>query len=390
MSARVIVGLSGGVDSAVAAWLLQQAGHDVHALHMTNWDEPDDEEGYCTAADDHQAALAVARELRIPLHRVSFAREYRDRVFRHFLDEYAAGRTPNPDVLCNREVKFGVCLDYARRLGGDVLATGHYARLSGAAEPTTSAASTRDAAGRVAHAVDRPRLLRAVDRNKDQTYFLHQVGADALRRAAFPIGGLTKDEVRDLARRAGLPVHDRPDSTGICFIGERPFREFLSRYLPARPGPIETEHGELVGTHSGLMYYTVGQRQGLGLGGRAGASEAAWYVAGKDVARNVLVVVQGHDHPRLQCPRFEVGTVHWIGPPPALPYDCRVQVRHRQTDVPARLEAAGDRVAIVPETPLRAVAAGQYAVFYDGDECLGGAVIERTAAAFPDSAERAA
>jgi tRNA-uridine 2-sulfurtransferase len=358
MSDRVIVGLSGGVDSAVAAWLLRQAGHDVHGLHMSNWDEPDDEQGYCTSAADHQAALAVARELGIPLHRVSFAAEYRDRVFRHFLDEYAAGRTPNPDVLCNREVKFGVCLEYARRLGGQVLATGHYAR--------------------VAREDGRARLRRAADRNKDQTYFLHQVGADALAAAAFPIGDLPKSEVREIARRAGLPVHDRPDSTGICFIGERPFRAFLERYLPAQPGPIESERGEVLGRHSGLVYYTPGQRQGLGLGGRAGAPEEPWYVADKDVARNALIVVQGHDHPRLQCTEFGVGAPHWIGPPPVLPLDCRVQVRHRQRDVPCRLQRAKDGAIVVLDAPLRAVAPGQYAVFYLGDECLGGAVITHT------------
>ncbi len=358
MSARVIVGLSGGVDSAVAAWLLKRAGHDVHGLHMSNWDEPDDEQGYCTSAEDYQAALAVARELGVPLHRVSFAAEYRDRVFRHFLDEYAAGRTPNPDVLCNREVKFGVCLDYARRLGGAVLATGHYARA--------------------VVADGRPRLRRAADRAKDQTYFLHQVDAEALASAAFPLGELPKSEVRELARRAGLPVHDRPDSTGICFIGERPFREFLARYLPSRPGPIESEHGEVLGTHVGLVHYTPGQRQGLGLGGRAGAAEQPWYVAAKDVGRNALVVVQGHDHPRLLCASFDVGPSHWIGPAPALPLGCRVQVRHRQADVPCRLVAAREGATVELEAPLRAVAPGQYAVFYVGDECLGGAVITRT------------
>jgi tRNA-specific 2-thiouridylase len=355
MTGRVIVGLSGGVDSAVAAWLLKRAGHDVHGLHMSNWDEPDDDAGYCTAAEDHQSALAVARELGIPLHRVSFAREYRDRVFRHFLDEYAAGRTPNPDVLCNREVKFGVCLDYARRLGGSVLATGHYAR--------------------VVHENGRGRLWRALDRNKDQTYFLHQVGAAALGCAAFPIGDLPKSEVRDLARRAGLPVHDRPDSTGICFIGERPFREFLARYLPAQPGTIESDTGEVLGTHDGLMYYTPGQRQGLRLGGRAGASEAPWYVAAKDVSRNVLVVVQGHDHPRLHCDSFAVATPAWIGAPPRLPLECRVQVRHRQADVACRLVPASAGARVELESRMRAVAPGQYAVFYAGEECLGGAVI---------------
>jgi tRNA-specific 2-thiouridylase len=353
---RIVVALSGGVDSAVAAWRLVQAGHDVEALHMSNWDDPDDEQGYCTAAEDHQSALAVARELGIPLHRVSFAAEYRERVFRHFLDEYAAGRTPNPDVLCNREVKFGVCLDYARRLGGDVLATGHYARVAPG-----------------------PTLLRAVDAAKDQTYFLHAVGTAALARAAFPIGDLPKSEVRALARAAGLPVHDRPDSTGICFIGERPFREFLSRYLAARPGPIESDRGERLGTHGGLAYYTLGQREGLGLGGVAGRPEAPWYVAAKDVDRNVLVVVQGHDHPALLCRAFATGPAHWIGAAPTLPLECTLQVRHRQTPAACRVlpDSAGLRVE--PAAPLRGVAPGQYAVFYAGNECLGGAQISAVA-----------
>lgn len=355
---RVVVGLSGGVDSAVAAWLLQQQGHDVHALHMTNWQ--DDEDAYCTAAADHQDALAVARELRIPLHRVSFADEYRERVFRHFLDEYAAGRTPNPDVLCNREVKFGVCLEYARRLGGTRLATGHYAR--------------------VVHEDGRARLRRAADRAKDQTYFLQQVSAAALGHALFPLGELTKPQVRELARRAGLPVHDRADSTGICFVGERPFREFLGRYLPARPGAIEDERGAVLGRHEGLMYYTLGQREGLRLGGRAGAPEAPWYVAAKDLDRNVLVVVQGHDHPRLYSSGLVAAPVHWIGPPPAPgEFDAAVQVRHRAPAVPCHVSWDGRLARVRLQAPLRGVAPGQYAAFYAGDECLGGGAIESTA-----------
>ncbi|MFO0335400.1 MAG: tRNA 2-thiouridine(34) synthase MnmA [Pseudomonadota bacterium] len=353
MSGRVIVGLSGGVDSAVAALLLKERGHEVHGLHMTNWQE--DEAGYCTAAEDHQAALAVARELGIPLHRVSFAQEYRDRVFRHFLDEYAAGRTPNPDVLCNREVKFGACLAYAQRLGGSWFATGHYARI--------------------AHDAERPRLLRARDVAKAQTYVLQQLSAASLAHTRFPLGDLEKPAVRAIARRAGLPVHDRPDSTGICFIGERPFREFLERYLPARPGDIETEDGTVVGRHDGLMYYTLGQRQGLGLGGRAGAPEQPWYVADKDVARNALVVVQGHDHPRLRTARFATDPATWIAPAPDGPFETLVQVRHRQAPVRCRVTPRAAGLAVELEAPLRAVAPGQYAAFYAGPECLGGAVI---------------
>ncbi len=353
MSERVIVALSGGVDSAVAAWLLQRAGHDVEALHMTNWDA--DEDGYCTAAADWQAARAVADALGLPLHRVSFAAEYRERVFGEFLAEYRAGRTPNPDVLCNREVKFGVCLDYARRLGATRLATGHYARL--AAGP------------------DGPRLLRARDAAKDQSYFLQQMPRGALGAALFPLGELVKGEVRELARRAGLPVHDRPDSTGICFIGERPFREFLATYLPPVPGAIETPDGDRIGTHDGLMFHTIGQRQGLGIGGQRTHGGEPWYVAAKDAARNTLIVVQGHDHPLLQSRRFATGPVRWLAAPPADEFECAVQVRHRQAAEPAHVRCSAEGAHVTLATPMRAVAPGQYAAFYRDEECLGGAAI---------------
>jgi tRNA-specific 2-thiouridylase len=353
MSERVIIALSGGVDSAVAAWLLKRAGHAVEALHMTNWDA--DEDGYCTAAADWQAARAVADELGLALHRVSFAAEYRERVFRNFLDEYAAGRTPNPDVLCNREVKFGVCLEYARRLGAGRIATGHYARL--AAGP------------------DGPRLLRARDADKDQSYFLQQVPREALGGALFPLGELVKGEVRELARCAGLPVYDRPDSTGICFIGERPFRDFLAGYLEPVPGPIETPDGERLGTHGGLMFHTIGQRQGLGIGGQRARSGEPWYVAAKDARRNALIAVQGHDHPLLQSRQFTTGPVRWLGAPPPPELECGVQVRHRQAAVPARVRWSADGALLTLATPMRAVAPGQYAAFYRDDECLGGAAI---------------
>jgi tRNA-specific 2-thiouridylase len=366
----VIVALSGGVDSSVAALRLVRAGEDVQGLFMSNWEE--DEDGYCTSADDFQDARRVCEELGIPLHRVSFAREYRDQVFRHFLDEYAAGRTPNPDVLCNREIKFGVCLDYARRLGARRFATGHYARIG--------------------QGPGGPRLLRAADRGKDQSYFLHAVDREALGITEFPVGDLQKEEVRELARSAGLPVFAKRDSTGICFIGERPFRRFLEGYLPARPGPIETADGEPVGEHGGLMYYTLGQRAGLGIGGRRGARDAPWYVAAKDVTRNALVVVQDPGHPLLASDGLDSGAVHWVaGAPPAERFECGVQVRYRQPAQRCSVAvAAGGAVSVAFERPQRAVTPGQYAVFYDGDTCLGGGVIAATRRAAASACARAA
>lgn len=360
---RVILGLSGGVDSAVAALLLRERGADVQALHMTNWD--DDDDGYCTAARDLQDARIICEQLRIPLHHVNFAEDYRDRVFRYFLDEYRAGRTPNPDVLCNREIKFGVFRDYARRLGGSLIATGHYARVSTDKHGTA--------------------LLKARDLNKDQSYFLHAVSADALRDTVFPLGDLQKDQVRELAREHGLAVSNKKDSTGICFIGERPFREFLAKYLPARPGPICTVDRQIIGEHCGLMYYTLGQRQGLGLGGRADAPEGAWYVAAKNLQENELVVVQG-EHPLLYSRSLRTETPSWIAEPPPLlsghsvsrasaPH-CRVKLRYRQADQDCRVSLAEDGgLALRFARAQRAVAPGQYAVFYSGERCLGGAVI---------------
>jgi tRNA-specific 2-thiouridylase len=352
----VIVGMSGGVDSAVCALLLKQAGHTVEGLFMSNWD---DDDAYCTAAEDFQDARRTCEVLDIPLHRVSFAAEYRERVFAHFLREYAAGRTPNPDVLCNREIKFGVCLDYMQRLGGAWIATGHYARIR------------RDGG--------RARLLKAADAAKDQSYFLHQIAPPALNRTLFPLGDLTKDDVRNRAHAAGLSVFDKPDSTGICFIGERPFEEFLSRYLRQAPGPIETPDGVVIAEHRGLALYTLGQRSGLRIGGRAGASAAPWYVADKRPERNALIVVQDPEHPLLMSDAFEVEHVHWLGRTPPEEVDCAVQTRYRQADLPCRVRAAGSSLEVQLGRRARAVTPGQYAVFYDGAECLGGGVISRRA-----------
>lgn len=354
---RVIVGLSGGVDSAVAALLLVEQGYAVEGLFMQNW-EDDDEQTYCTAAQDFQDARQACEMLGIPLHRVNFAAEYREQVFRHFLDEYAAGRTPNPDVLCNREIKFKAFLDYALRLGGTHIATGHYARLSGSG--------------------DRPRLLRALDASKDQTYFLHAVPRPALARTLFPVGGLLKSEVRARAHAAGFTNHAKPDSTGICFIGERRFREFLARYLPNQPGNIETPQGDIMGRHQGLMYYTLGQRQGLGIGGRQDSSDTPWYVVAKDVPRNALIVVQGHDHPNLRNRFLRACELEWIaGEPPAECFSCTAKNRYRQQDQSCLVTVVDAHTCQVEfSNPQRALTPGQYVVFYQGEECLGGGVIE--------------
>ncbi len=344
-----IVGLSGGVDSSVAALLLRDRGERVEGLFMDNWAE--DEDGYCTAAQDFQDARQVCAELDIPLHRASFADEYRDRVFAHFLDEYRAGRTPNPDVLCNREIKFGALLEYARRLGADRVATGHYARHDGG------------------------RLLKARDLAKDQSYFLHQVPADALRQAEFPLGDLVKGDVRRIARGAGFDNFAKKDSTGICFIGERPFREFLARYLPAQPGDIVADDGTPLGRHQGLMYYTIGQRSGLGIGGIEGRPDEPWFVVGKALERNQLIIAQGNDHPALLSNALTAEALHWISAAPVDGRICSAKIRYRQADQRCTLRWQGDRLRAEFETPQRAVTPGQYAVFYDGDECLGGGVI---------------
>lgn len=351
---KVVVGLSGGVDSAVAALLLRRAGHEVQGLFMANWEEDDT---YCTIAEDYQDARAVCRELDIPLHRVNFAAEYRQRVFDYFLQEYQAGRTPNPDVLCNREIKFGVCLAHARRLGAERLATGHYARRIEGERGVE--------------------LHKGLDPDKDQSYFLHALEPEQLAAACFPLGELTKSEVRRLAREAGLPVHDKPDSTGICFIGERPFREFLGQYIADTLGPIETPEGQRLGTHRGLAFYTLGQRGGLDIGGVSGRAEEPWYVAAKDLPRNTLIVVQGHDHPRLLCTRVRTLTAHWLIEAPAAPFAAAVKLRYRQADQPCRVQPLADGNLLIDcDSAQRAVTPGQFAVLYAGSRCLGGAVID--------------
>jgi tRNA-uridine 2-sulfurtransferase len=364
LAGTVIVGMSGGVDSAVAALLLRDAGYAVQGLFMSNWEDEDD--AYCTTAADFQDARRVCETLGIVLHRASFAEQYRERVFDLFLRDYSAGRTPNPDVLCNREIKFGVCLDYMHRLGASWIATGHYARLR--------------------HTSAGPQLLKATDTAKDQSYFLHGVAAAALSRTLFPIGELRKAEVRRLAHAAGLPVYDKPDSTGICFIGERPFREFLSRYLRTEPGPIENDRGMILGEHRGLALYTLGQRSGLCIGGRAGTAAAPWYVADKDTRRNALIVVQDQDHPLLLSDAFDVEQMHWLdsdSDEAGRALECAVKTRYRQNDLgcTVRLPAGGPSVSAAPiwrvnlNEPARAVTPGQYAVFYRGARCLGGGVI---------------
>ncbi len=354
MKGKVIIGLSGGVDSSVAALLLKEQGWQVEGLFMKNWEE-DDEEGYCAAAEDLADARQVAGILGIPLHTVNFSSEYWDRVFSYFLDEYRAGRTPNPDVLCNREIKFKAFLDHALELGADFIATGHYARLSD---------------GEPRH------LLQAADANKDQTYFLYMVPQNALKRVLFPLGDLPKPEVRRRAEAAGFSTARKKDSTGICFIGERRFRDFLARYLPANPGPMVTAGGEVIGEHQGLMYYTLGQRQGLGIGGVHGHPDAPWFVVAKDLKHNRLVVAQGHDHPLLFRSRLEAEQLHWpAGSPPASRFECEARCRHRQPLQPCRVEIAGKTMRVEFDRPQRAITPGQSVVLYREGECLGGGII---------------
>lgn len=355
--ARVIVGMSGGVDSSVAALLLQRQGHRVSGVFMKNWEETDPSFP-CTAVEDARDAYDVCATLGLELDAVNFAREYWDRVFEYFLAEHRRGRTPNPDILCNKEIKFKAFLQHALNLGADYIATGHYARV-------------READGEF-------RLLKARDDAKDQTYFLHTLGQEQLARSLFPIGELPKFEVRTLAAQAGLATAFKKDSTGICFIGERDFNRFLSRYLPAQAGDIRSAEGEWLGRHQGLMYYTLGQRKGLGIGGRSDAEETPWYVAAKDLASNTLVVVQGHDHPLLFSRGLETRKLHWIsGRTPVLPLVCNAKTRYRQPDQACTVTDSGDgHYQVIFEHTQRAVTPGQSVVFYQGEECLGGGVID--------------
>ena len=357
ISEQVMLGVSGGVDSAVAALLLQQQGAQVSGLFMQNWNE--DGSGDCRAEDDRRDAVAVCGRLGIPFHARNFAADYWQGVFQHFLAEYRAGRTPNPDVLCNREIKFKTFLNEARALGAKRIATGHYARVD---------------------CLDgRWRLLRGRDADKDQSYFLHALGQEQLAATLFPVGELPKPEVRRLAREAGLPVHAKKDSTGICFVGERDFRDFLGRYLPMRSGDIRSVDGQRLGEHPGVFFYTLGQREGLNIGGVRGRPTAPWFVVGKDVASNVLLVDQGHDSPYLLSTRLRGSAATWIdGVPPAMEFSCTAKTRYRQRDEACEVRVRGDTVEIAFGTPQRAMTPGQSVVFYREEECLGGAVIDAT------------
>lgn len=353
---RIVVGLSGGVDSSVAAWLLKQQGHDVVGVFMKNWEGDDDDE-HCSSREDWVDAVSVADVLGIEIEQVNFAAEYRDRVFAHFLDEYRVGRTPNPDVLCNNEIKFAAFLDHALASGADRIATGHYAGV-------------REVDGLF-------QLMKAEDGTKDQSYFLHRLNQQQLSKAIFPLSALTKREVRAIAEREGIPTYAKKDSTGICFIGERPFREFLERYLPKTPGAIRTPDGAVIGEHQGIAYYTIGQRNGLKIGGQSGGDSEPWFVADKNPQTNELTVVQGHDHRLLLRDAVEIADVHWIsGNDPHTHWVYAAKARYRQDDAACSLGWLRDGRALIEfAEPQWAVTPGQYAVVYESKVCLGGGVI---------------
>ncbi len=356
---KVIVGLSGGVDSSVAALLLQQQGYQVEGLFMKNW-EGDDTDDYCPAREDMLDASAVADKLGIPLHIQNFSKQYWDRVFEYFIEEYAAGRTPNPDILCNKEVKFKAFLEHAISLGADYIATGHYARIS------------RDENNQC-------HLLKGLDDNKDQSYFLYTLQQHQLQKSLFPVGELDKPEVRRIAQEAGFITHDKKDSTGICFIGERKFKDFLQRFLPAQPGEIIDDQGNVIGKHDGLMYHTLGQRKGLGVGGGHGKGNDPWYAADKDLKNNRLVAVQGKNHPLLQHPILVANTLDWVsGNCPELNQSIKAKIRYRQAEQACKIiEHENGKIVVQFDEPQTAVAPGQSVVFYDGKDCLGGGIIEQ-------------
>jgi len=373
---RIVVGLSGGVDSAVSAWLLKRAGHEVVGVFMKNWEDDDrpagpgdDDAGYCSSNADFVDAAAVADVIGIELEHVNFAAEYKDRVFAEFLREYQAGRTPNPDVLCNAEIKFKAFLDHALRRGAEAIATGHYARVRQAAD-------------------GRFELLKGLDAGKDQSYFLHRLTQAQLARTRFPVGELAKTEVRRLAAEIGLPNAKKKDSTGICFIGERPFRAFLARYLSREPGPMLDDRGRELGRHEGLSFYTLGQRQGLHIGGvrEGGGAHAPWYVAAKDIEHNTLRVVQGHDHPWLQADALEAGDCSWIAGTPPAADALAAKTRYRQADAACTLRHTASGFALEFAQAQWAVTPGQSAVLYDGEVCLGGGVIARASVPALDAA----
>lgn len=369
---RVVVGLSGGVDSAVSAYLLKQQGYEVVAIFMKNWEDDDDSE-YCSSNEDFVDAASVADVLGIEIEHVNFAAEYKDRVFAEFLREYQAGRTPNPDVLCNAEIKFKAFLDHAMRLGAEKIATGHYARVR-----------QRSPGGNVV----RYELLKGLDESKDQSYFLHRLNQAQLGKTLFPVGELRKSTVRQIAEQIGLPNAKKKDSTGICFIGERPFREFLNRYISKEPGPIKDPRGRVIGQHQGLSFYTLGQRQGLGIGGvkekgaqRGGGEHEPWFVARKDMEKNTLWVVQGHDHPWLLSPVLEADDVSWIAGEAPASGSYAAKTRYRQADAACRLSRTETGFRLAFDEPQWAVTPGQSAVLYQGEVCLGGGVIASAAQA---------
>ena len=359
-SEKIIVGLSGGVDSSVAALLLKEQGYNIEGLFMKNWDETSDD-GRCLWEDDVEDALHVCEKLNIPINTIDLSKEYWSNVFEQFLSEYKSGLTPNPDILCNQEIKFKAFLDHAIEFGASRIATGHYAR--------------------VVSANDGYELHKGMDGNKDQSYFLCRLNQEQLRHTLFPIGDIKKDEVRNMAKKAGFVTHDKKDSTGICFVGEQPFREFLSRFIPIKKGEIKTPEGKTIGEHEGVHLYTLGQRQGLGIGGVKDASDEPWYVVDKDVENNILVAAQGIDHPLLQSHSLVACDVHWIaGRAPDLPLSCAAKTRYRQPDQSCRVQDAGqDRISVTFDNSQRAVTPGQFIVLYQGDNCIGSGVIESTA-----------